>query len=200
MGNTEIFERIAADYDTAERIAVAKRIAAEIRTGLTDTRQKRALDYGCGTGLVGLQLVDCFADLLFVDASAAMIEQVQSKIAAGGLTTAAARCRDFGTGELPVLDVDYILLSQVLLHVPDHTSLLRRLYELLNPGGQVIIVDFDKNEKIISDQVHNGFDQAELTEVLKRIGFAAVRSQTFYQEQKLFMNQEASLFIMQAGK
>ena len=70
-----------------------------------------------------------------------------------------------------------------------------KLYELLAPGGQLIIVDFDKNEQISHPKVHNGFIQEELNDRLKKTGFVSTASHTFHHGEKLFMNKHASLFL-----
>jgi len=62
------------------------------------------------------------------------------------------------------------------------------------------IIDFDKNEDIISDEVHNGFEQEELIESTKRAGFAKASVCTFYRGKKLFMGKDSSLFILDAEK
>lgn len=48
------------------------------------------------------------------------------------------------------IQIDYIVVSQVLLHIKEYVSLLK-------PDGYLVIIDFDKNENISSDKVHNGF-------------------------------------------
>ena len=200
MKTGEIFERMALRYDTEERRRNAAVIADAMRRELAGTHGKRALDYGCGTGLVGLALLDLFASMLFVDTSPQMVAQVELKLEAAGATTGSTLCADFTTQPPPDIKVDVILVSQVLLHVKDYALLLRRLYGLLDPGGQLLIVDFDKNERIVSDLVHNGFDQAGLTGLLKEIGFANVSTHTFFHGEKLFMNMDASQFILKATK
>lgn len=54
MGNTDKFEMIANIYDTPERIHIAKVSADAIREFLVDASSKNAIDFGCGTGLVGM--------------------------------------------------------------------------------------------------------------------------------------------------
>ena len=59
-----------------------------------------------------------------------------------------------------------------------------KFYELLAPGGQLIIVDFDKNEQISHPKVHNGFTQEELNDRLKKTGFVSTASHTFHRGEK----------------
>lgn len=196
----EIFERMAAQYDTEERVQSAKRIADEIRAHIGPRTECSALDYGCGTGLVGLNLTDLFQSMLFVDVSQQMIEQVRRKIEAAQIPSATTLCCDFCSEDPPPLQVDYILLSQTLLHIPDTTLIFSRLFPLLNAGGHLVIVDFDKADHIVTDKIHNGFAQAELIELAKRTGFASARARTFYRGQRILMNQDASLFLFDAEK
>ncbi len=44
---------IAAMYDTPERIQIVKVSSYAIRKYLVDPKSKNAIDFGCGTGLVG---------------------------------------------------------------------------------------------------------------------------------------------------
>lgn len=196
--NMSIWEQMACRYDTSERVENAKIIVQAVRTQLKNTQDKTALDYGCGTGLIGLGCIDLFASMIFVDASAQMIEQVNQKIQKGHLQAASTLCCDFLTEAPPDVQVDYILLSQVLLHIKDSHFILSQLYKLLKAGGHLIIVDFDTNAAVASDKVHNGFDQKELSTLLTQVGFSSSQARTFYHGEKIFMNQDASLFILDA--
>lgn len=198
MGNTDIFEAMASGYDTSERIEIAKITANAIREFIENGKDKSAIDFGCGTGLVGLNLLHEFRDLVFLDTSPKMLEQI--KIADANIRNADTVCFDFETGFRSDIHADYVFMVQVLLHIKDVELVLSRLYEVLNPGGHLLIVDFDKNEKVTTDKVHNGFDQGNLAELMATIGFREITSKTIYTGSKLFMNQDASLFIMDAKK
>ena len=200
METRDIFEQMAGQYDTEERKSIAHIIAQKMRSELSDTKHLSALDYGCGTGLVGLELVDMFRTMLFVDTSEQMIAQVRRKIENAHICTAGTLCCDFCVEPPPHMKADYILMSQVLLHVREYALLLGRLYDVLNENGHLLIVDFDLNERIVSDKVHPGFDQKELMLRLKQIGFASVYAHTFHHRQKMFMKEDASLFLMHAQK
>jgi len=75
METNDIFEQMACRYDTEDRVNTAKIIVQAVRSELVDTKGKTALDYGCGTGLVGFCLINLFKSMLFVDSSPQMIEQ-----------------------------------------------------------------------------------------------------------------------------
>ena len=198
-----VFETSAERYDTDDRAAVAALISREMRTHVAATPMPgaSALDYGCGTGLVGLQLIDLFASMTFVDTAPAMVAQVQRKLDAAGVAHAEAWAADFcAEAPHPSERFDYILLSQVLLPVKDVPLLLARLAALLNEGGRLLIVDFDEAPAVSSDLIHAGFDQAELRALVEREGLRVVDAHTFHRADHLLMGQEASLFILDVTK
>lgn len=200
MGNTDKFEMIANMYDTPERIEIAQVSADAIREYVVDAKSKNAIDFGCGTGLVGMRLLNDFNSILFLDTSPKMIHQIKQKIADHNLENADTLCFDFEKDSHSGLHADYIFMVQVLLHIHDVEMILSRLFDVLNEGGHLIIVDFDKNEKVVSDLVHNGFNQEELTDIMTKIGYRDIQSKTFYTGSKIFMGQDASMFILDSQK
>ncbi|MBO9598327.1 MAG: class I SAM-dependent methyltransferase [Cohnella sp.] len=200
MANTDKFEMIASAYDTPERIHIAAASADAIREYLADAKSKSAIDFGCGTGLVGMNLLDEFHSMLFLDTSPNMIDQIKRKIAESDIRNADTLCFDFEKDGLADLRADYIFMAQVLLHIPDIQPVLSRLYDVLNEGGHLLIVDFDKNDKIASEIVHNGFNQDELADIMTAIGFKDIRSRTFHAGNRIFMGQDASMFVLDSRK
>lgn len=57
MGNTDKFDMIAKSYDTSERVQIAKLSSDAIKEYLVDTKSKDPINFGCGTGLVGMNLL-----------------------------------------------------------------------------------------------------------------------------------------------
>ncbi|MFD0716335.1 class I SAM-dependent methyltransferase [Paenibacillus sp. GCM10027626] len=200
MGNTDKFEMIANIYDTPERIQIAMVSSDAIREYLVDAKSKNAIDFGCGTGLVGMNLLNDFHSMLFLDTSSNMINQIKQKISDFNIRNADTLCFDFEKEGLSDLRADYIFMAQVLLHIDDYEFVLSRLFDVLNEGGHLLIVDFNKNENIVSDIVHNGFHQDELTDLMTKIGYKNIQSKTFYTGSKIFMGQDASMFILDAQK
>ena len=200
MGNTDKFDSIANSYDNPERTRIAMVASDAIKEYLGDTRSKSAIDFGCGTGLVGMNLVNEFESLLFMDTSENMLDIVKRKITDAGALNARTLCFDFETSSQPDFRADYIFMAQVLLHIQDYEALLAKLHAVLNDEGHLLIVDFNKNDKVVSDLVHNGFDQDQLKESMLKIGYKDIRSKTIYSGTKLFMNQDASIFIMDGKK
>lgn len=190
-----IFDTIANHYDNPDRQALAAIIREEVVKYFPEnTNQKVLLDYGGGTGLVSLPFADDFKELIIADAAETMLKMAEEKINTANLKNVRTIHADASVS-FPTVKADVILVSLVLLHIPDTETILKKLYELLAPEGQLMIVDFDKNDRINHPKVHNGFDQQELHQKLKTAGFSSVTSHTFHHGEKLFMHQDASLFL-----
>lgn len=194
-----VFEQLAKRYDTEDRRKLANVIVKEVRRELANSTPQSLMDYGSGTGLVSLELTDLVASILLVDSSEQMLEAAQAKIANRGITNAGILYSDF-TQDTPNFKADVILMSLVLLHIPNTKKILQALFQILNQDGKLIIIDFDKNDKINHPKVHNGFTEEELNEILSEVGFHSMKRKTFYQGNHIFMNQDASLFISSSIK
>lgn len=196
---TNVFEQMAKRYDTAERMELANVIVKEVRTELQNSHSKSLLDYGSGTGLISLALSDLVDSILLVDSSEQMVEVAKAKISHKGIANAEVLHSDFTQGT-PQHKADIVLMSLVLLHIPDTTKILQELFNSLNDDGKLIIIDFDKNEKINHPKVHNGFSHEELKERLAKVGFKSIEIRTFHHGNHIFMNQDASMFISSSVK
>ncbi|MDF0727117.1 methyltransferase domain-containing protein [Cytobacillus sp. S13-E01] len=189
-----VFEEMAKRYDTEERIELAKVIVKEVRPELRKSKSKSLIDYGSGTGLISLELSDLVNSILLVDSSKQMLDVSKAKISQQGITNSKVLYSDF-TQETPDLKADIVLMSLVLLHIPDTKKIVQALFNILNNGGKLIIIDFDKNDKINHPKVHNGFSHEELKRRLSEVGFKSIEIKTFYHGHRIFMNQDASMFI-----
>ncbi|WP_079527951.1 class I SAM-dependent methyltransferase [Halobacillus hunanensis] len=194
-----VFEQLAKKYDTEERMELAKIIVDEVKPELRNSQSKSLLDYGSGTGLISLELSDLVDSIVLVDSSEQMLEVAKAKISQKGITNSKVLKSDF-TQEIPELKADIILMSLVLLHIPDTKVILQMLFNVLNHGGKLLIVDFDKNDKINHPKVHNGFSHEGLEKILSEVGFKSNEIKTFYHGNRIFMNQDASMFISSSEK
>ncbi|WP_080844848.1 class I SAM-dependent methyltransferase [Cytobacillus gottheilii] len=195
-----VFEQIANKYDTAERMEMAKIITNEVKDALQNSHTKSLIDYGSGTGLVGLELAPLVKSILLVDSSQKMLDVAQAKITQKGISNASTFYSDF-TQEMPDdIKADIVVMSLVLLHIPNTREILQSLFNILNDEGKLIIVDFDKNDKIQHPKVHNGFVQEDLENLLAEAGFKSTDIHTFHHGEAIFMNQDASMFIASSLK
>lgn len=145
---------------------------------------KTVLEFGCGTGVLGLRLAeDHAARLLFVDTSPAMLGVLRAKLAQAAeaneqessATQASqasnAQVFEGELGELPIAEasVDLAVSLMALHHVPNVPGALSRLRTLLKPGGLMLVGDllpedggFHAGNNHGESACHNGFDPEAL--------------------------------------
>lgn len=109
---------------------------------LADSRQvrvlagKRALDVGCGAGLLCEPLARLGASVTGVDAAAENIAVAAAHAAGGGLTID-YRCGD--VAQLGLAGFDLVTAMEVLEHVADKPAFLAALAAALAPGGLMVL-------------------------------------------------------------
>ena len=200
------FDAMSKNFDTNPRVKRALAVADEIRRHINDGAKKTAIEYGCGTGLVGLALTDDFSAITFVDSSAGMIDELKKKISSGD-GRLSAMCCDLMSEAPSGFRADYIFMSLVLHHIQDTEHALSVFYNLLNEGGHLLVIDLDTEDGGFHAEYpdfdgHNGYDQAELSVLAKQAGFRITSSYTFYHDIKNAGGIKApySLFILDAEK
>ncbi|WP_461615537.1 class I SAM-dependent methyltransferase [Clostridium sp. Marseille-QA1073] len=200
------FDFEAKSWDDDKRIARAKLISGEIDKWLGDKINNNAMEFGCGTGLITFNLRNKFKDIMMVDNSAGMIEEVNKKIKNQNVNNIRTWC-----GDIDEIDdknkYDAIYTSMTLHHIVNINKVLEKLYSLLSLEGELYIVDlveedgtFHSSEK--GFEGHNGFNQNDLMETLKNIGFKDIKNKVFYKGSKVIeeRNVDYELFIMIAKK
>lgn len=163
---------------------------------------KTVLEYGCGTGVLGLRLAeDHAARLLFVDTSPAMLGVLRAKLAQAAeanpqesnATQASqasnAQVFEGELGELPIAEasVDLAVSLMALHHVPNVPGALSRLRALLKPGGLLLVGDllpedggFHAGNNHDESACHNGFDPEALRALCLAAGLDVQRLLPFH--------------------
>ncbi len=180
---TKNFDQDAAQWDEHPgKLKMAGDAAAAILREVPLSADMDVMDFGCGTGLLGLQLLPQVKSLTGVDSSQGMLAVLRSKIAARGLTNVQMQLIDFASGERPAGRYHLIVSSMTLHHVPDTAALFAEWFDLLHPGGQVAFADLDAEDGSFHNDntgvFHFGFDREKLKQLLHEAGFADVRATT----------------------
>src|SRR6266705_682145 len=102
MTERKNFDAAAADWDEKpQRVKLAREISDAIAAAVPLSPQWNAMDFGCGTGLVTLNLAPRLGSIIGVDSSRKMVERLNAKVAELGCTNARGERLDLERGELP---------------------------------------------------------------------------------------------------
>ena len=173
----------AATWDeNPGRVKVAGDVARAIRETVKLTPDMDVLDFGCGTGLLTLQLQPQVRTITGVDSSQGMIDILDAKIKKQGLRTVKTRLIDLDRGGILEGQYDLIVSSMTFHHIRDVPILLDQFARIAKPTGQVAIADLDCDEGKFHDSpegvFHEGFDRCILMNHLRAAGFGSVRNRT----------------------
>ncbi|MBU0947008.1 MAG: class I SAM-dependent methyltransferase [Proteobacteria bacterium] len=178
------FDKAATDWDTKQpRVQLAAKISAAIaRLPLSATMD--AMEYGCGTGLVGLSLAPTLGHLTAIDTSQGMLDVLQEKIVEQGIANVSPlRC------DLLIDDYskrhDLIFCAMALHHVQEFEPLLQRFAGLLNQGGYLALADLAQEDGSFHDPSaegvhHHGFDSEQLAAILSAAGLIKIKSEIIH--------------------
>lgn len=201
------FDTEAVNWDSERRVHRARLIAEEINKITKIKKYSNALEFGCGTGLVSFNLHDKFENVTLVDTSQGMIDMLNSKIQESNIKNMAAYNIDINK-ELKLTEkYDVIYTSMALHHILDIEATLENLYKLLNKEGYLCIVDLDEEDGSFHSEEkdfkgHNGFNQQKLSNLLEKIAYKDIKSNTFYSDEKIISSGKInySLFLMTGRK
>ena len=164
------WDDVAADWDNEKSTGVFATKAFESLQGIIDLQGARLLDFGCGTGLLSQKLSPAAKEIVALDSSEAMIEQMDKKelanvepvvdILSRGLVAMHPAFRD---------QFDAVLASSVCSFLPNYSDVADIVYSLLDKGGCFVHWDW------LSDQDEiGGMTQAHVHQVLTSVGFEDV--------------------------
>jgi SAM-dependent methyltransferase len=201
-----IFSEQANSWDTEYRILRARVISNKIKELIPLSYDKSIIDFGAGTGLIGLNFVDTIKDITFIEQSDEMRNVLENKIRKLNASVYKVFV-DLKDRRLNKNSYDLIISSMVFHHIRDFKDTGKRLYELLKNNKELCIVDlmpddgsFHENEKNFDG--YNGFDPIWLSDQFKELGFIYKGHEVFFSDLRNNGKKEFrySLFILILGK
>lgn len=207
--NVALFNaRAAAWDDNPGRRALAGDIAAAMeRAGIFKEPVADALDFGCGTGLLTLELARRCERVTGLDTSPGMLARLDAKIEAAGLDNVATILADIGAGDPLPGSYDVIGSAMALHHVEELAPVFTRLFKAGNKGARLALADLDSEGGAFHEDnagvFHCGFDRLELADMLAGCGFTgidAVTAATIERPAKDGSVRPFTVFLMTARK
>lgn len=142
-------ERLLVDayQASAERYLIYLFHIAAYRFASQHIRDKRVLDYGCGSGYGTHMLAPMARSILGVDVAEEAVEHARKTYSAENLLFQKVNPDE----ELPFEDAsfDVVLSFQVFEHVTDTRRYLEQTRRVLAPGGKLILVTPDRRTRLL---------------------------------------------------
>ena len=177
------FDSVAAEWDSnPAKIERATATAQQIKQ-LSLASYDSVVDFGAGTGLLGVQLRDLFQCVHLADASNNMLEIAQQKIAQAQLTNVHTHFVE-SLADIPGSHSAIVTLM-TLHHIHNVGEFFASAYQKLQAQGMLVIADlyaedgsFHKHNPDFDG--HNGFDLDELCQKAKQAGFTITKAAPYY--------------------
>ncbi len=123
------------------------RLVYKVFSIIDNSDPRAVLDAGCGTGLFTIGLARLCQSHFFagVDRSEGMLRVGRKQAQKLGLSNVSFRMGDVEA--LPFADAsfDVVIAAGLFCNLNDHSIALREFSRILKAGGQVVIVEFDRN-------------------------------------------------------
>lgn len=173
------FDSVAAEWDSEpRRIELMKAVGEQVIRRVHPTREMDVLDYGCGTGLLGLYLLPHVRSITGADNSEGMLSVLRQKVAKLGADNIRTLRLNLEQDAIPSDRYDLITVGMALHHIADVQRVLRAFFSMLRPGGCLCVADLDTepgtfhgpNPQDLGVR-HFGFDREQFKTLLLKIGF-----------------------------
>lgn len=199
------FDSQAKKWDlNSQYVARNRAIADGIRVMIPSLKGMRALDYGTGTGLLTMALIEDLDSVVAIDVSESMLEVLREKVKQ--VPSILIRKHDLSQYDLDEEPFDLIYSAMTLHHVENIAVLLTRCYRMLKPGGYLAIADLEEEDGSFHADPriyrHAGFDPSSLAATLEGIGFRDIRSDRVFTMNRTIEGEEKHfpLFLIVAHK
>jgi ubiquinone/menaquinone biosynthesis C-methylase UbiE len=139
-------------------------------------------EIGAGTGIFSVPLARAVRPggrVLAVEVDEGFLPMIADKAAQANLDNITPVLGKFEDPRLPRGDIDVAFFHDVLHHVADRGPYLQRVASYLEPGGRIVVVDYDKNlpgnphanqpEMLISPDDVDGWMQAAGLRLSRRV-------------------------------
>ena len=184
MTTTDFDARAATWDDDPQKLERAQAVADAIVRHVALTPAMRALEYGCGTGVLSFLLRSRLGPITLADVSDGMLAVAAGKIATAHDPAMRAVKLDLIADPLPAERFDVVYSLMTLHHIPDTGAILQRFNAVLARPGVLCIADLDSEDGSFHGagfDGHLGFDRVRLGAKARQAGFASVEFSTAYE-------------------
>ncbi len=177
----DLFNEKAKDWDVNEMVLqLSNATGSAILENVELNDQMQVMDFGAGTGLITSHILPHVKNVVAVDISKSMLDELVSKADFHGKVEAI--CQDITEQPLD-RKFDLIMSAMAMHHVKDTNLLIQSIAEHLKPGAKVALADLDAEDGTfhpadIEGVYHDGFDRSNLKSILEKKGFKEIEFTT----------------------
>jgi tRNA (cmo5U34)-methyltransferase len=149
-------------------------ITNQIKSFIPLKKRMTALEFGAGTGIASFLLKDYLKEITLMDNSSEMVKIMNEKIETTKVKNLKVLNFDLEYSEYKGGTFDLIFTQMALHHVIDIENMIRKFYDLLNPGGYLAIADLYSEDGSFHGEGftgHKGFDPEILSDQIRKSGF-----------------------------
>ncbi len=204
----DYFNQKAGNWDSPMKSEMAKKFVAEMLKNINLDNEKKVLDYGCGTGLVGMEVAHLVKSLVFLDSSPAMVNVLEDKLGKAfekqKLSSKNIKVITGDINKYTTKDIDVVFSLMALHHVEDVQRVLEHIStNILKSSGLLVIGDLrEENGSFHGDEKvpHNGFDIENLARQIEFSEMDVITTNTYNTIQKNGNEYEQFIIIAKNNK
>jgi 2-polyprenyl-3-methyl-5-hydroxy-6-metoxy-1,4-benzoquinol methylase len=174
------FDNAATTWDEKpDRVKLAKDVAHAIVTRIPLNHEMNVMDFGCGTGLLSIELLQFVRSITCVDSSQGMLDMLTMKIDKLKLKAINTMLVDLDKGDKLTGRYDIIVSNMTLHHIKEIDVIIKQLHKTVAPEGYLCVSDLDLDEGRFHEDntgvFHFGFDRMKIKKIFTEAGFENVQ-------------------------
>ena len=154
----------------------------EVVMGLEIKEGERIADIGAGSGYFSMRFahhVGAAGQVLAVDINPDMIIHLNQRIRDASVQNVRTILALPDDPLLAASSVDRVFICETWHHIGNHPQYLAQLKKVLKPGGQVIIVDFQKKAMTVGPPAEMRVAREDVVKEFEQSGFRLAKEHTF---------------------
>lgn len=162
-------EELVRHFESPERKAWQK--PDEVVETLGPLAGKTVMDIGAGSGYFTFRMAERGARVIAADVDDRFQDYIRQEMERRGQSGIETRLIPHNAPGLAPEEADLVLLVNTYHHIEDRIAYFRQVYAGIKPGGQLVIVDFIKEETPVGPPVDHRLSEQEVIEEIRAAGF-----------------------------
>lgn len=183
------FDKVAGTWDTNPvRVELAKKVGQAIAEKIPLHEKMLMMDFGCGSGLISLQLASKVSFITAADRSTGMLHVLAANMSNAGIHNVKAQDLKSDMNFNSQEKYNLITANMVLHHVKDIDKQLQEFHGWNNKQGWLALSDLEPEDgtfhKSEAGTVHFGIDPQLIAGKLEKLGYVVHPVSRVYEVEK----------------